>query len=140
MSPGLVEFFHRFSTLLNPMVYFSCILVLLCYARSVKLKPDSMPAWLILGIVISFVGELADNLFWNGAWAAYHARGVDHEKWMRYGPVSNSIFRQLFCVAAAMCHVIPAVRNKEARLWVVALSLMLALFLFWLMSHLGQHL
>lgn len=139
MDQAVIEWFHRFSTLLNPMVYFCCILVLLCYVRSVKLRPDTMPAWLILGIFISFVGELVDNLFWNGAWAAYHAQGVDHERWMRYGPVSNSIFRQLFCAAAAMCHVIPAVRNKEARMWVVVLSLVLALFLFWLMSYLGQN-
>jgi Ca2+/Na+ antiporter len=97
-----------------------------------------MPAWLILGIVISFMGELADNLFWNGAWAAYHAKGVDHERWMRYGPVSNSIFRQLFCVVAAACHVVPVILKKEIRKSVVVFSLMLSLFLFWLLSHLGQ--
>ena len=140
MNQPVIEWFHRFSTLLNPLVYFSCILVLWCYARSVKMKPDTMPAWLILGIVISFVGELADNLFWNGAWAAYHAKGVDHERWMRYGPVSNSIFRQLFCVVAAACHVVPVILKKEIRKSVVVFSLMLSLFLFWLLSHLGQHL
>jgi len=62
--------------------------------------------WLILGIVISFIGKLGDNMWWGFAWHFAH-EGHDQLKdwWFSNGVFSNSMFRQGCGLLSAICHV-----------------------------------
>ena len=84
-------------------------------------KTKTPSQWLVLGIVVSFVGSIVDNTYWGVAWTAAF---FDHpaQVWLFHnGVFSNVPFRQIPLVAASMLHALgavvhtqdPEIKNKE---------------------------
>ena len=73
--------------------------------------------WLILGVVIAFIGQVLDNSYWLLTWTAHF---VDHDHPLfvllfEKGPVFNIGARQICGIAAAYCHVYAAVMIDEIK-------------------------
>lgn len=66
--------------------------------------------WMIIGIVINFLGTIFDNAWWFLAWSYQYIdpSSTQKEFFFHYGVYSNTIFRQMFGIVGAMCHVYAA--------------------------------
>ena len=73
--------------------------------------------WMIIGIVINFTGSIFDNLWWFIAWSYHYIDPSSEGKefFFHYGVYSNTIFRQLFGIAGALCHIYAG--TKQANIW-----------------------
>lgn len=111
------ETFEIVSLGLTPvMLSLSIIVVCLWGSRAIKSVGSGQMKeidWLILGIVISFIGKFGDNLWWGFAWHASHTGSDSKWWWFNNGVFSNTIFRQGCGIVAAICHLQAAltVRN-----------------------------
>lgn len=107
---------HALSLAVTPAVLSVAIFVLLHYGTAAMkvLHPKSPKDWLILGIVIGFVGKLLDNCYWGLAWTAYFEARHDAADWyFAYGPVANLFFRQAALIVSGVCHCIAAARAAD---------------------------
>ena len=100
---------------LSPIVFTIAILVIYKYSRSLKsFNEDSASDWLILGILIGFIGKLIDNIFWNCAWSAYYFK--HSTEWFEYGQLFNIPFRQIALIVSGFCHTKAAIMmGKQIR-------------------------
>jgi hypothetical protein len=81
--------------------------------------PRQAQNWLILGIVIAFVGQSLDNLYWGFAWTGDFLSWPDTESWFLRGSLFNIFSRQICGIAAALCHIKAAVLwGSASREWV----------------------
>lgn len=135
MPVTLTKWAQLVSIGIGPMVICSIVAVLYIYGRKVgrilsEERAGFQPTeWLILGIVIGFLGALFDNIFWNAAWLANWLKLPAREALFDAGPVSNVAFRQTFKVVSATCHIMGAwqmARQRGGRLFTVAGLLWLA--------------
>lgn len=86
--------------------------------RALSRDRISEDGWLIIGVVVSFIGSALDNLYWSLPWGASFlglsiAPGL-HES----GVFFNIFFRQGCGIAAAYCHLraadlSPTVHGKQ---------------------------
>lgn len=87
--------------------------------------------WLILGVVVAFIGQTLDNMYWLVTWtsnyfdetSAFTTYMFDH------GMLANIPFRQGSGLVAAYCHVHSAVmldkvKTLRFRLFILGASLM----------------
>lgn len=73
--------------------------------------------WLILGVVVAFIGQTLDNSYWLITWTAHY---FDSESILTHwlfdnGPTVNLPFRQVCGIVAAYCHVYAAVMIDEIK-------------------------
>jgi len=76
--------------------------------------------WLIIGVVVAFVGQTLDNVYWLVTWTAHYfdATSLLTTTLFENGMLANIPFRQACGIVAAYCHVHAAVmvdRAKEMR-------------------------
>lgn len=79
--------------------------------------------WFILGVFISFTGEILDNLYWAIAWLAHMLQTTSAEAWFHWGCLPNIFFRQACGIAAAAFHLkaINMDSNKARRVFLLFL-------------------
>ena len=65
--------------------------------------------WLILGIVIGFIGSLVDNAYWGVCWTGDFFGLALTESCFKNGVFPNVFFRQATTLVAALCHLQAAV-------------------------------
>lgn len=77
------------------------------FKKATKTVNKDAIQWMIIGIVMNFIGTLFDNLWWFFAWSYNYidATGVEKDFFFSYGVYSNTIFRQVFGIVGALCHV-----------------------------------
>ncbi len=78
-------------------------------------KQKTAVSWMLIGVVISFLGSHGDNIYWGIAWVHSYLESPEKEWWFKHGVFSNLIFRQGAGTIAAYCHVRSAtefMRNK----------------------------
>lgn len=61
--------------------------------------------WLIAGILISFLGKIADACYWQITWTSYIRGYQSSEFLITHGPSANIPLRQLPILIAALCHI-----------------------------------
>ena len=77
----------------------------------------SSEQWLILGVVIAFLGQMFDNMYWLITWTSnYFDSSTVLNAWLfEHGPMANLPFRQASGILAAYCHVYAAVMVDESQ-------------------------
>ena len=73
--------------------------------RSLMHKPRTGTDWLIMGVAISFIGSLVDNLFWGIVWTAAFLESDKTIDLFNVGVFFNIFFRQLAGICAGFCHI-----------------------------------
>ena len=95
-----------------PTVIFG-IMVAVIWGRSIlkRFGAEDRAAtdWLILGVVISFIGSGLDNIYWGITWGADFFSLESSSSWFRNGVYANIPFRQTAGIVAALCHLRGAV-------------------------------
>lgn len=100
-----------------------------------RAKAKTPSQWLVLGIVVAFLGSILDNVYWGIAWTAALFE-LPFKKWMFHnGVFANVPFRQLPLVIASMLHALgavvhthdPEVRSRELKrfkvvIWISAIA------------------
>ena len=73
--------------------------------------------WLILGVVIAFVGQTLDNMYWLVTWTAHYFDATSELTTTLFdnGMLANIPFRQACGIVAAYCHVHAAVMVDKAK-------------------------
>ena len=81
---------------------------------SFSIKPKNEYEWLILGIVIGFIGTCADNFYWFWWWISNFLNIFEAERavLLKYGVFTNIFFRQACTIIAAYCHLRGAVTAR----------------------------
>lgn len=129
------DLYHSISFLLTPFVLTFAVWVLVHFAAAAWRNrwPTQPQHWLVLGIVVGFVGKLFDNLYWGFAWSAYNQNLPTTEWYFAHGQQANIVFRQLALIASAGCHVVAAVKSAPVFNWRIAFgSALIGGLLFWL--------
>lgn len=118
-----------------PALYLSGLVIAIYWKealKAIRMPTRERPDWILIGVLISFLGTVGDGAFWQAAWSS---------KWwdlslktylFDLGPASNIGFRQACDIAAALCHILGALSVKGLRfraiLWrSVALAMAAAL-------------
>ena len=88
----------------------------------------SSEQWLILGVVIAFLGQMFDNMYWLITWTSnfFDSSSLLTEWLFEHGPMANLPFRQASGILAAYCHVYAAVMIDEERTRKFKLTVMIA--------------
>jgi hypothetical protein len=92
---------------------------------------------LLIGISISFLGTIGDNIYWGLTWLSKLKGWPSEAQWFNGGPYANTLFRHCMKIAAAACHLEAARRADIVKtaelsrlLWsVVLLGFLVFLFL-----------
>ena len=96
------------SLAMTPGTVIASLIVAMVWSREIRLDGSKLRAndWFILGVVISFAGQIMDNLYWGIAWHHHFIGNVDTAKrWFKSGVFSNLPFRQTTGFIAALCHL-----------------------------------
>ena len=108
---------HKAAELLSlaltvPTVIFG-VMVVVIWGKSIlkRFSAEDRTAtdWLILGIVISFIGSGLDNIYWGITWGSDFLGLESSASWFRNGVYANIPFRQTAGIVAALCHLRGAV-------------------------------
>lgn len=73
--------------------------------KSLKDKTLDSHGWFILGVVVSFVGSVLDNLYWAIPWTSSFIGSDNTSFLMSIGVYFNIFFRQGAGIFAAYCHL-----------------------------------
>jgi len=73
--------------------------------------------WLILGVVIAFIGQTLDNTYWLITWTAHYFDNASplSDFLFEHGTLVNIPFRQICGIVAAYCHVYAAVQLDKTK-------------------------
>lgn len=103
------DFVTLISLWLTPLTIIACAAVVFEFGPSaIKAYRSSHRTnlnWFILGIVIGFVGDFVDNLYWGLAWSADYLDHSYRDRLFNGGVYSNSVFRQGAGILSALCHL-----------------------------------
>ena len=69
--------------------------------------------WLVVGIVIGFLGNMLDNIFWGIVWMFKFVDESTHQALFELGPTFNVVFRQIFGIFAVYCHLFAAMKMSD---------------------------
>ena len=92
--------------------------------RVFKAGPSNPMEWLIIGVVIAFLGSVVNNLYWGFAWSHTYLSGQELDPTIAHmGVVFNIFFRQVCGILAAYCHLksyteLKKDSNLNANLWI----------------------
>lgn len=91
-------------------IYFSCLVAGLWWGAFLDVAKSSSKhrtphQWFIIGVVISFIGQAGDNLYWGIAWACETLGLKSAPMWFKHGVISNIPMRQVAGAMAAYCHL-----------------------------------
>lgn len=93
-----------------PTIYLAAAVVV-HFRSSLKAIPQDATGWLVAGVVISFVGQVLDNSYWQITWVLDWLGRPESEVFIQNGPGFNIFFRQSTGIAAALCHL------RAAQVW-----------------------
>lgn len=128
-----------------PTVLLGSLVVVIWGKSSIKaLRATRKTAtdWLILGIVVSFVGSSLDNIYWGITWGSDLLGFQSSATWFRNGVYANIPLRQTAGIIAAFCHLRGAISWSSKGLpdglvnriitasWVLCAITLLALYQF----------
>ena len=106
----MVDYFTFASLLLTPMTLLIGYMVISHWGKASYQGMVSADTgardWLILGIVIGFIGGFADNLYWGIAWHLEYIKHPAAAWWFQHGSVSNVFTRQGAGILSGLCHVV----------------------------------
>ena len=110
-------FFILISLALTPATLIACAMVVWLWADSALLalytRHKSSADWFVLGVIINFIGDFADNLYWGLAWLADYRQHISRDTMFELGVYSNTPFRQVCTVVAAFCHIAAAMKTTS---------------------------
>lgn len=102
--------------------------------KNEKLEPHQL---LLLGIAISFLSTICDNIYWGITWFAKLKQWPTAIWWLDHGPIANTFFRHLGKIMAAGCHIEAARRSgvvlREEITAMTVLVCVVCLFIFCLL-------
>ena len=110
------------------------LLVLIYWVKPAKraiVSEDKISSeqWLILGVVIAFLGQSLDNSYWLVTWTANYINSESSvTRWLfDHGTSVNIPFRQISGIAAAYCHVyaavnVNAIQTRQFKVFVLSAS------------------
>ena len=108
----MLEFFTAISLFLTPWAVLTAALVVYQWGpasiHAICHKGMNSNDWLVLGIVVGFVGAILDNLYWGYAWQLKYTNNPNSEWWFEYGVMANVLFRQGAGVIAGTCFIMSA--------------------------------
>ena len=89
------------------IIYVLCVFVILHYKNGFSFYGKSWKCydWLILGILISFIGKVIDAMYWQVTWTSYLKDTNLKQVLLDYGAGANLPLRQLPIVLACICHL-----------------------------------
>lgn len=73
--------------------------------RAIRAGMTRGDEWLVLGVVLGFVGAVGDNLYWGAAWGSKLLGLEGADSLFAHGVYANIPLRQGLGVAAAFCHI-----------------------------------
>lgn len=108
---------YKFSEVISlsltvPAVLLGLLVVVIWWRSGLKALRSSARTgtdWLILGIIISFIGSSLDNIYWGIAWGASLFELDSRDFWFQNGVYANIPLRQSAGIIAALCHIQGAV-------------------------------
>jgi hypothetical protein len=117
------DFITLLSIALVPLTIVASIAVVYIFRtpfiKALSHKDKTAVQWMIIGIVINFIGAVFDNLWWLIAWSFHFVDPVSPYKvfFFDHGSYSNVIFRQICGIIGAMCHIFSGAmaRNKTIK-------------------------
>lgn len=71
--------------------------------------------WFIVGVFVSFLAAILDNLFWAIPWTASFLELNIKSQLVNVGVYFNIFFRQGLGIIAASCHVISYLESRDTR-------------------------
>lgn len=119
---------YNFVTLLSlgltPLTIIGCCAVVYIWRKAaikaLKTREKTEVSWIILGVVVGFAGSFIDNLYWGLAWASDYAHLTPRDWLFKNGVYSNTPFRQVATIIAAVCHIRAGMLSTETILrWVL---------------------
>lgn len=141
----LLDRAHRAVTLaslaLTPATIIAAAVVVFLWWGSAKrafwISHKSEVQWFVLGVTIGFIGSMVDNIYWGLAWAADYTGHESRDALFRYGVYSNTPFRQICTIGAAVCHIKAAVDTdshlfRYSILGSLGISVLALVLLVWL--------
>lgn len=116
-----MDWLHDFATIFSlsltmPTVLGCLYVIWLWYApalRAWRTKHREETNWLILGVVVGFIGSFGDNLYWGYAWTSHFYGWPATQQVFDSGVYSNVFFRQVCTVFAAYCHIRAAIATTS---------------------------
>lgn len=121
MAPTLESVVTLISLFLTPILLVAAIVVVgilkHSFSKAINTPEKTPMEWMIIGIVISFVGSIFDNIWWFLAWSYEYIdpSGAEKEFFFHYGVYSNTLFRQIFGIVGALCHIYAG--SKQGTRW-----------------------
>ena len=91
-----------------PTVLLSAVVIVIWGKSSLsalKSKKRTGADWLIMGVIVSFIGSSLDNVYWGLAWGADFLGMASRDALFHHGVYANIPFRQIAGVIAAFCHI-----------------------------------
>lgn len=87
-------------------VLFLCLMVVFeCVPALQRIQRRTQMRWILLGICIGFFGNMVDNFYWMIPWTANYLDLSITPVLVNFGVFPNLIFRQIFTITAAYCHL-----------------------------------
>lgn len=124
---NIYNLFTAASLALTVPALFGCAAVVYLWSKSAlrawRAAHKSETNWFVIGVTIGFIGSLFDNLYWFVAWTADYYQLPVRDWLFRNGVYSNTLFRQVATILAALCHVRAAVETDSRPFrWLIGLS------------------
>lgn len=76
-----------------------------CIVHPLGRKTFGPHEWLLVGVSISFLMTIGDNLFWGVTWYSKLMKWPTSQWWFDHGPSANLVFRHVGKICAGMCHL-----------------------------------
>jgi hypothetical protein len=102
LIPTLIYLFDTF------LLFTLCIAVVIHYWSDgifFKAKKWQSYDWLIVGILVSFIGKILDGLYWQITWTSVLLNFPIKQLLLDYGTLANIPLRQLPIFLACVCHL-----------------------------------
>lgn len=100
---------HKFvevqSLIMSVPTILGAIAVVFLWGRPTIFQRATTRDWIMLGVTISFVGQIGDNVYWGVAWTANFLDSPWASSLFQAGVFSNIPFRQGCGTVAAYCHL-----------------------------------
>lgn len=106
-------------TTVNPAVYL--IMLFWPHFKEAYSKPSadrSKIDWMVIGVFISFFGQIFDNVWWAFAWTSKYINEASAMTTFFFdnGTISNVFFRQACGSIAAYCHIKSVLVGKTSKI------------------------
>lgn len=88
-----------------PVLLLCFLVVYECVPTIPHAQRNTQMRWILLGITIGFTGNLVDNFYWMIPWTSNYLGLPQTPDLVNFGVFPNLLFRQIFTIVAAYCHL-----------------------------------